>query len=364
MRCLGYAQFLIYTATYMLLPVMPLWMVRGWGISYMQAGWITALFAPAMWIPGVFNSYLIDAFPRKSVALWGVLGCVAATVGMLYAESLWIVAALRVVQGMAFAVAIMAIGSTLAIDAAPSNRRSDSNTAFVWIARVGMAVGLLAGLLLYAYEGLESVWTVSAALGALALLCIPMVSVPFRAPLHAPLCTLDRFFLPRAWMPMCNLVGVVLVAGVVNSCLYEPMAYAMLIVGIVLAWAFSRWVLPGMPKRAAVELGQAATIGGLLLLGFVDGLPAQCIGALLTAMGVCFSSSYLFTTMIDLARHCERGSAVHSYHLLWELGMMAGVVVATSVSIGAIDFLYMIAIVVSLVVLGLFEGVTHPFKNV
>jgi MFS family permease len=343
---------------------MPLWMVRGWGISYMQAGWITALFAPAMWIPGVFNSYLIDAFPRKSVALWGVLGCVAATVGMLYAESLWIVAALRVVQGMAFAVAIMAIGSTLAIDAAPSNRRSDSNTAFVWIARVGMAVGLLAGLLLYAYEGLESVWTVSAALGALALLCIPMVSVPFRAPLHAPLCTLDRFFLPRAWMPMCNLVGVVLVAGVVNSCLYEPMAYAMLIVGIVLAWAFSRWVLPGMPKRAAVELGQAAIIGGLLLLGFVGGLPAQCIGALLTAMGVCFSSSYLFTTMIDLARHCERGSAVHSYHLLWELGMMAGVVVATSVSIGAIDFLYMIAIVVSLVVLGLFEGVTHPFKNV
>jgi hypothetical protein len=363
MRCLGYAQFLFYAALYMLLPVMPFWIARTWNVSYVEAGLITALYAPAMWILGIFNSYLIDAFPRKSVAMWGIAVFVAATAGMLYVSPLWMVAVLRIVQGMAFGVVTMAIGSTLAIDAAPSNRRSDSNTAFVWIARLGMSVGAAAGLWLYVYQGLTAVWLVAAALGVVALLCIPMVNVPFRAPLHAPLCTIDRFFLPRAWVPMVNLVYVVVVAGVVMNCLYVHESFLMSVLGVALAWPVWRWVMPGLPKRACVELGQAATIGGLVLLGFVPGSMSQCIAAFLLTMGVSLTTSYLFSTMVDMAQHCERGSAVNSYQLLWELGMASGVIVATTVSASAIDFLYLICLVLSVVVLGFYECITRVYQK-
>jgi hypothetical protein len=67
--------------------------------------------------------------------------------------------------------------------------------------------------------------------------------------------------------------------------------------------------------------------------------------------------------MVDRAKHCERGSAVNSFQLLWELGMMIGVVVATTVSIGVSDFLYMICAVLSLVVVVLDEGVNRVLKN-
>lgn len=363
MRCLGYAQFLLYTAVYMLLPVMPFWIARTWNTSYVMAGLITALYAPAMWIPGVFNSYLIDAFPRKSVAMWGIAAFVAATVGMLYVSPLWMVAVLRIVQGMAFGVVTMAIGSTLAIDAAPSNRRSDSNTAFVWIARLGMTVGAASGLWLYAYQGLAMVWWISAALAVIALLCIPVVSVPFRAPLHAPLCTLDRFFLPRAWIPMFNLVYVVVVAGVVLSCLYVREAFAALVLGVAVGWAVWRWMLSGLPHRVCVDLGQASTIGGLVLLGFVPGMLSQCIAAFLVTLGVSLTTSFLFATMVGLAQHCERGSAVNSYQLLWEVGMAAGVIVATTVPADAIEFLYLICIVLSVIVVAYYEGITRIFQK-
>jgi MFS family permease len=364
MRCLAYAQFLLYMAVYMLLPVMPYWIANGWGVSYVEAGWITALFAPAMWLTGPFNSYLIDAFPRKSVAIWGCLVFIAATVGMLYVNPLWMVVVLRLAQGVAFSVATMAIGSTLAIDVAPSNRRTDANVAFLWIARVGMALGLACGYLLYSYEGLTAVWLAAAVLAGVAFLCIPMVSVPFRAPLHAPLCTLDRFFLPRAWVPMVILLWVVTVGGVVANCIYLQMAYFMLVAGVLVGWVVWRWMIPGLPRAAALQLGQAASFAGLLLLAFASNeAMTQCIASFLTSLGLCLTASFLFHEMVDRAKHCERGSAVNSFQLLWELGMMIGVVVATMVSISASDFLYMICAVLSLVVVVLDEGVNRVLKN-
>jgi hypothetical protein len=356
MRCLAYAQFLLYASLYMLLPVLPLWMAHRWGAGYIEAGWATAFFAPAMWIPGAFNSYLIDAFPRKSVAMWGILTLVASTVAMLYAPAMWGVALLRVAQGMAFGIAIMSVGSTLAIDVAPSNRRTDANVAFLWISRMGMMLGVALGLYLYAYQGMRTVVAVSAAAGGLALLCIPMVSVPFRAPLHAPLCTLDRFFLPRAWLPMCVILPIVVVAGILLSSLCDARLYASGAVGIVASWIIWHWALPRLPKRAGMELGLAAAVGGLLLMVFTVDVPAFCIAAFLVALGIGLATTHLFGSLIDHAKHCERGSAVNSYHLLWELGMMIGVGIAYTAALDG-HALYVFCAMLSVAVLGLYEAI-------
>lgn len=364
MRCLAYVHFLLYAALYLLLPVLPMWIARQWSIGYGEAGWVTALFAPGMWIPGVFSSYLVDAFPRKSVGMWGILLLVTSTVLMAYMPDLWMVGALRVLQGAAFSLATMAVGSTLAIDAAPSNRRSDANTAFVWIARLGMMAGVSCGLFLYAYQGIETVTLTAAVLGLVAFLCLPVVSVPFRAPLHAPLCTLDRFFLPRAWVPMCNLLPLVVAAGAITSRLSEGYAYLFAVAGVLLGWAVSRWMLAALPKRAGIELGMAATIGGFMLLAFTVSRQGLCIASLLVSMGISLSASHLYGLMINKAQHCERASANNSYQLLWELGMMAGVVIASSMSPMASDFLYVICAALCLVSLGIFEGVTLLYNKV
>jgi hypothetical protein len=359
MRSLGYAQFLLYAALYMLLPVLPLWMAQTWDCSYAVAGWLTALSAPAMWIPGAFNSYLIDAFPRKSVGMWAILVMVATVLAMPAATSLALVALLRVVQGMAFGVVTMTIGSTLVIDVAPSNRRSDANAAFVWIARLGMTAGAALGFYVYAYYGMQTTVTLAAVLGVVAMLCLPMVSVPFRAPLHAPLCTMDRFFLPRAWFLLCNLLPVVLVAGAVVARVKDEPGYIALGVGALAGWMVWRWVLPRATDRAGIELGLAAMIGGLLLMVYAGEDVTHCIACFLVAAGVGLAASHLFGVIVGMAQHCERGSANNSYQLLWELGLMVGVGVASCVAAEDESYLYAVCVALSLVALGIYEGFVH-----
>lgn len=67
MFLLSLSNFLLYASLYMMLPVLPLWMVRHWYCSYAEAGAAIAVFGLAMFLPGTFNSYLIDTFKRKSV---------------------------------------------------------------------------------------------------------------------------------------------------------------------------------------------------------------------------------------------------------------------------------------------------------
>lgn len=56
--------------------------------------------------------------------------CVSlATLAYPWTSATWQIVALRVLQGSAFGIALMATGSTLAIDVAPSHQRDGANRA-------------------------------------------------------------------------------------------------------------------------------------------------------------------------------------------------------------------------------------------
>ena len=78
MFLLSLSNFLLYASLYMMLPVLPLWMVRHWYCSYAEAGAAIAVFGLAMFLPGTFNSYLIDTFKRKSVCFIAIFLFVAS----------------------------------------------------------------------------------------------------------------------------------------------------------------------------------------------------------------------------------------------------------------------------------------------
>ena len=79
MFLLSLSNFLLYASLYMMLPVLPLWMVRHWYCSYAEAGAAIAVFGLAMFLPGTFNSYLIDTFKRKSVCFIAIFLFVASS---------------------------------------------------------------------------------------------------------------------------------------------------------------------------------------------------------------------------------------------------------------------------------------------
>lgn len=361
MILLSLSNFLLYASLYMMLPVLPLWMVWHWYCSYAEAGAAVAVFGLALFLPGAFNSYLIDTFKRKNVCFIAMLLFVASSLLYPYATAVWLVALVRVVQGVLFSIITMTTGSTLVIDVTASRRRTDANIAFVWAGRFGMAAGLALGIYIYPYWDFRHVVYASVALGAVALLLIPAVSVPFRAPLRTSRCSLDRFLLPRTLWPGVNMMLLSAVFGIVIAHIYNDLFYVCVLAGFVVAVLLLRYVLSHTSARSEVELGQAAMIGGLLLLAFSNTLMNSYIAGVLLGAGIGTTVSRFFIKMISLPMHCERGTGNNTYQLMWEVGLLGGFLFENMWTETHPDTIYWICIGICAVLLLMYEFFTHPW---
>ena len=195
---LAAANVFFHAAVYMQFPLLHRWMTEVWGYTGVEAACMAVVFGLSLFVPGVFNSYLVDTFSRKKVCVWSMIVLGLATVSYSWVSATWQIIALRILQGGAFGIALMATGSTLAIDVASSHQRDRANRAFTWSGIIGMLAGVCAGLAGMQHLTFMQSVSVSAWLLITAITLIGYVKVSFRAPLDLPLCSFDRFLLFRA----------------------------------------------------------------------------------------------------------------------------------------------------------------------
>ena len=148
----------------------------------------------------------------RSIFLLGILALLYP-----YITQLWMVTAVRILQGVLWGIALMATGSTLAIDVTPRNRRDAANRVFTWSGILGLLAGSVVGLQGYAYFPLEYLLYFSAGGCVTAGLLISFVEVCFRAPLNVPLLSFDRFILFRTLLPGINMLCVPFVLGMLTK---------------------------------------------------------------------------------------------------------------------------------------------------
>ena len=105
------SNLLLFASLYMLLPVLPMYLVERFDTSLSIAGGILALFALSQFLLGPFYSYFIDTFRRKNVCMLSFLAVIAIVGGYSMVGTLLWVAVLRIIQGALFGVATT-MGST------------------------------------------------------------------------------------------------------------------------------------------------------------------------------------------------------------------------------------------------------------
>ena len=299
------ANLLLFASVYMLFPVLSFVMPEQLGISFPQAGSMFLVFAAAMFAVGPFHAYLCDEYKRKNVLLYSTLAMLAATAGYAFADSYIKLLLLALVQGGCFGLATTA-GITVAIDITTSVRRSAGNMVYAWSARLGMLIGAGIGILLYGLYGFRTVVYLAIAVGVLSMYFTSRVYVAFRAPIGMKLCSLDRFLLPRAWVPALNMLLIAFVPGVLLPLLY---------VGDYIAFL---------------------TLGVLVLL------------------------TIPFTRMfVKLSHHCQRGTGNTTCYLAMETGLLAGL--ATACRLSDAYLLYHAAGVAAMLALFFFVLLTYPY---
>lgn len=272
------ANFLLFASLYMLLPLLPSVMVQQLNLSTGQLGGIFLVFLVGMFLVGPFHAYLGDAYKRKHVLVYSTLVMLAASAGYLFADSYPKLLVLAAVQGGAFGMATTA-GITVAIDITNSARRSAGNLAYALAGRLGMLVGVVAGVWLFQLKGFSMVVYFSVLCGLFSILFALRVYVAFRAPIGVSRCNCDRFLLPRAWVPALNLLLIAFIPGV---------------------------ALP------LVKQGDYSVVFFLLILVILT-IP--------------------FTKMfVKLSQHCQRGTANTTCHLAMDAGILAGIAVCCYLS--------------------------------
>lgn len=322
---LAAANVFFHAAVYMQFPVLHRWMTDVWGYTGVEAACMAVVFGLSLFIPGVFNSYLVDTFSRKQVCIRSMIVLGLATLAYPWTSATWQIVALRVLQGSAFGIALMATGSTLAIDVAPSHQRDGANRAFTWSGIAGMLAGVVIGLAGMQHVAFTQLVSASACLLAVAMVLIGYVKISFRAPLDLPLCSSDRFLLFRAVPPGINMMAVPLVIGMLFVSVSDFSFYLCTGLGFLLYLLVRESVRRQVDGRIQVGAGQLLMIAGLMALHHPEGVYPLYIGGCLIGLGTGFSIGQFLQMMILLPLHCERGTGYHTYRLSWELSWACGI---------------------------------------
>ena len=327
------ANLLLSMAVYVLIPVMPGWLMQAENLTMQETGMVMGAFGIGIFLFGCLTSWLVQRFRRNMACIYAIL-LMVAILGWLYYQDLQksqffdfpILLIQRLALGAAFGMAQMILSSTLIIDTCESFQRTEANHSASWFSRFALSLGPLTGIIIDRLAGFSTVLLVSIGCTVAAIIFILMVHFPFRSPEeNVRVVSLDRFFLPQGWPLTINLLVVTFVMGLLLSMMTSELFFVMVMVGFLVALLAQRFVF----RDADIE---SEVITGLLLIGvallmmltrhqtIVSFAAPMFIGF---GLGVIGSRFLLF--FIKLSRHCQRGTAQSTFFLAWESGLALGI---------------------------------------
>ena len=138
------ANFLLYFGFFLLMPVLPFYLVEEFGVSKGMTGVILSSYTVAALTVRPFSGYLLDSFRRKPLYLASFLVFTLIFAGYIVTGSILMFVMLRIVHGLAFGTVTVA-GNTIVIDITPSSRRGEAVINTTYVAMYAKSIGIASG---------------------------------------------------------------------------------------------------------------------------------------------------------------------------------------------------------------------------
>ena len=361
------ANLLLTIAVYVLIPVMPKWLMQTENLTIQETGMIMGAFGVGIFLFGCFTSYFVQRFRRNIACIWAVV-LMAALLGWLYYLDLQksqffdfpVLLVQRLALGAAFGVAQMILSSTLIIDTCESFQRTEANHSASWFSRFALSIGPLTGILVDRLAGFDKMILVAIGCTLVAIIFILLVHFPFRTPEeNVRVVSLDRFFLPQGWPLIINLILVTFVMGLLLSTTFSELFYVMVMLGFLVALLAQRFVF----RDAEIE---SEVITGLVLIGVAvlmiltrHQTVVSFAAPMFIGFGLGIIGSRFLLFFIKLSRHCQRGTAQSTYFLAWEFGLALGVGMGYAVLEQQTSLVLQVGLCTTVVALLLYHFFTH-----
>ena len=327
------ANLLLTMAVYVLIPVMPKWLLQTENLTLKETGMIMGAFGVGIFLFGYLTSWLVQRFRRNIACIWAIL-LMAAMLGWLYYLDLQksqffdfpILLVQRLALGAAFGVAQMILSSTLIIDTCESFQRTEANHSASWFSRFALSLGPLTGIIVDRLSGFSTVLLVAIGCSLVAIIFIMLVHFPFRTPEeNVRVMSLDRFFLPQGWPLIINLMVVTFVVGLLLSMTTSELFYVMVMVGFFAALLAQRFMFRNADLESEVITGLVLTGVALLMMLTRQQTIVSFAAPMFIGFGLGIIGSRFLLFFIKLSRHCQRGTAQSTFFLSWESGLALGI---------------------------------------
>lgn len=360
------SSLLLTMSLYILIPIMPRWMMEVHHFTPEETGRSMGVFGLGLYLMGMFCSWLVQRYRRNVVCMWSMIAIIVNLALLWYIDTLHkemavfsIIMVHRFVLGATFGLAQMVLSSTLIIDTCESFQRTEANHSASWFARFALSLGPLTGLIVYVLDGFSGVVLGAVCCAVCALLLVKMITFPFRTPEEGvKVVSLDRFFLTHGFVLFVNLLLVTTVIGLLLSMPFEPLFYALMMGGFLLALLAQRFVFRDAELKSEIITGLFLLVAALLILLVA---PASPVSPVLVGLSTGIIGSRFLLFFIKLSRHCQRGTSQSTYFLGWETGLAAGLALGYGCFYQQPTLLIDTALALSAIALLLYHFYTHQW---
>lgn len=339
------ANFLLFFAFYLLLPMLPLYLRDTFSADKQLIGIILSGYTITALMIRPFGGFIVDSFPRKQVLLICYFLFFAFFAGYIVAGSILLFAIIRGLHGFAFG-AVTVANSTMAIDVLPSSRRNEGIGYYGVSNNLAMAIGPSISMYLYDHHfDANVIFTISLVAAAIGLLCNASVKAPQKelSREKQPI-SLDRFILTNA-TPECLMVIFFSFAyGILSTYLAiygkdeigieggSGLFFTILAIGLISARIISaQWVKRGQ-LTLNIGVGMIVTVIGFALFTFWRDITGFYLSAAVLGIGYGAMCPSFQAVFVNLAHNNRRGTANSTYLTSWDLGLGIGVLVGGSIA--------------------------------
>ena len=339
------ANFLLFFAFYLLLPMLPLYLCDTFNSNRQLIGFILSGYTITALLIRPFGGFIVDSFPRKQVLLICYFLFFIFFAGYIVAGTVLLFAIIRSLHGLAFG-AVTVANSTMAIDVLPSSRRNEGIGYYGVSNNLAMAIGPSISMYLYDHHfDANIVFIISLVAAAIGLACNASIKAPAKEiTINKQPISLDRFILTNATPEVLMVVFFSFAYGILSTYLAiygkdeigiengSGLFFTILAIGLISARIFSaQWVKRGL-LTLNIGTGMIITILGYIIfifwcneVGFY--LSAAILGAGYGAMCPSFQAVF-----INLTHNNRRGTANSTYLTSWDLGLGIGVLVGGAIA--------------------------------
>ena len=332
------ANFSLFTAFYLLTPLLPLYLHETFGATKDVIGLVLSGYTITALLFRPFSGYFVDSFPRKIVLMVCYTAFAIFFAGYLAASSLLLFTIIRTLHGGPFG-ALTVANSTVAIDVLPSSRRNEGIGYYGLSNNLAMAIAPSFAIFIYAQtHDFHLLFWLALLVATFGLIVDSTVKLKHQpSDVRPRKLSLDRFFLKRGWLLGVNMVFFGFCFGVLSNYLAIYGKQVMGMTGGTGTW----FMLCSIGLILSRLQGGKALRQGRLTHNAAEGMLISLVGYTLfiacpnyvgyygSAILIGLGSGHLWPAfqnmMISMAHHNERGTANSTILISWDVGMGLGI---------------------------------------